>query len=276
MGPCRRHFDRFQPPSSFFQASVSVFSMNRAPLGSISQLSLAGLLAEAQLIVESIEQSWRKGREYKYTLETGRLVAVQLYAKDNLNGDFWVSRVNEFKEFSGAEKAEIHKDLVKYVVGSLDSLQNTHTEFEKQYVHEVHDYKLQEIQLENGNYATHSYLAKVYYHFQFPLSKRVFYEVVHIVKAKDDSWAYVISLPVVPEVTKATASDRHFTTGTYASLERFVYDKEKESLKWSMCTSSSPGGFIPDWLTNRSVGAAVAKDVPNFLNWSKKFKKSQK
>lgn len=249
--------------------------MNRAPLGSIAALGLAPLLAEAQTIVESIEKSWRKARNYTYTLDSGRLVAVQLYSTENLNGDFWISRVNDFSEFSASEKADIHKDFLRYVVGSMGSLKDTHTEFEKQYVHEVHDYTLQPVELKNDDYETHSYLAKVYYQFPFPLSKRVFYEVVHIVKARDDSWGYVISLPVAPGVTKVTASDRQLTTGTYVSLERFVYDKEKGSLKWSMCTSSSPGGMVPDWLTKRSVGGAVAKDVPNFLNWSEKFNKER-
>jgi hypothetical protein len=46
--------------------------------------------------------------------------------------------------------------------------------------------------------------------------------------------------------------------GKYVSVERFR-QLEGGKLEWIMATSSTPGGSIPDWLTERSIPGEIIK-----------------
>ena len=106
----------------------------------------------------------------------------------------------------------------------------------------------------------------MFYKFQFPLKKRVFHVLVHIVKAKDLKEAFVITLALDQSLFENKAHG--FVLARYTSIEKIAFDEETNQLVWSMATCSSPGGYIPDIVTKMGLPPAVAKDVPHFLNWT--------
>lgn len=77
--------------------------------------------------------------------------------------------------------------------------------------------------------------------------------------------------------------------GTYVSVERYQ-ELEDGSLEWRMATSSTPGGSIPGWVSERSIPGEImkvshppmdesyhmctndlrGKDVPALIGWIKK------
>jgi len=165
------------------------------------------------------------------------------------------------------EKRRYYSKLENYIVGSMTSLENTHTEYEKQYIHELVHYELKPITLKpNNDFETFTYLARLEYKFPFPLKRRVFFELIHICKSRTESLSYIISLSIDPACFQNESL--HMVHARYTSIEKISYDKSTNDLEWKMATCSSPEGSIPDWLSRLSINAAIAKDVPSFLNWS--------
>ncbi|KAI9840668.1 MAG: hypothetical protein M1837_001392 [Sclerophora amabilis] len=95
----------------------------------------------------------------------------------------------------------------------------------------------------------------------------------------------VVSVPVVEhDVDFLTANDlfrgkEKYITGTYRSIE-YVYlgPEEKGSavqegsndyVHWVMATTSCAKGSIKPWMSSMGVPCAIAKDVPNFLRWTR-------
>lgn len=243
--------------------------MNSRPLNDVSSLRSDQLLKEASTIMESIELSWTKGK--RYSSEIGKLnfpVQTQTYVNESLNNDYWAARVTVLDHSISEEiKAQIYSNLNTYIVGSLHNLVNTHTEYEKQYIHELYDYELKSFSLNktDENYESNTYMAKLYYKLPFPLKKRIFYELIHILLSKDGTHAYVISQAVEPSTMQETIQSG-FVRGRYTSIEKVSY--ENGSLKWLMTTCSDPGGSVPNFITKFSILGAIVKDVPSFLTWS--------
>ncbi|KAK6456313.1 uncharacterized protein RJT20DRAFT_147912 [Scheffersomyces xylosifermentans] len=248
--------------------------MNLDPID-ITKVNPTELLQDAKAILEKIESSWKKSKLFSYKLEKShKEVPVQTYNIDSLNGVSWCARVTDFKQFDSTTKLKYHQSMLKYILGSTSNLDQTHTEYEKEYIHELYDYKVSKLNLgsaEDGHSLTYS--VKLYYKFQFPLKKRVFYELVHIYRPEDSYDAYVISLAAKPEQFESSTDKGEFVVGRYTSIEKITFNAEGDTLKWTMCTCSTPGGLIPNWLTNASINGAIAKDVPSFLNWIDKYDK---
>ena len=242
--------------------------MNAIPLKSVNGLNSEELSNKAEKIINSIGKIWKTDKKYTYKLnKVNSNINVQTYHIDKLNGDYWCARVSTLKEIDVEDKRRYYSKLEKYIVGSISSLENTHTEYEKQYIHELVDYELKPITLTpNKDFETFTYLARLEYKFPIPLRRRVFFELIHICKSRMESLSYIISLPIDP--TCFQSESLNIVHARYASIEKISYDKSTNDLEWLMATCSSPGGSIPDWLSKLSINKAIAKDVPSFLNWS--------
>lgn len=242
--------------------------MNSIPLKSVSDLDSEELCDQAKNITDSIEKIWKDDKKFTYKLnKLNRDVSVQTYHNDKLNDDYWCARVSRLKEVSFKDRKEYFSKLEKYIVGSMSSLENTHTEYEKQYIHELVDYELKPVTLTpNKDYDTSTYLARLEYKFPFPLKRREFFELIHICKSRTQSLSYIISLSIEPNCFQSESSQ--MVNARYTSVEKIFYDNSTDDLEWKMATCSTPGGSIPGWVSKLSINTAIAKDVPSFLNWS--------
>ncbi|CAG88092.1 DEHA2E12540p [Debaryomyces hansenii CBS767] len=242
--------------------------MNSTPLKSISDLDSEDLCNQAKSITDSIEKTWKEDKKYTYKLnKLNSDINVQTYHNDRLNDDYWSARVSALKEVSFNDRKEYFSKLEEYIVGSMNCLEKTHTEYEKQYIHELVDYELKPITLKpNKDFDTFTYLARLEYKFPFPLKRRVFFELIHICKSRTESLSYVISLAIDPKFFQSESS--RMVNARYTSVEKIFYGNSTDDLEWKMATCSTPGGSIPGWLSKLSINSAIAKDVPSFLNWS--------
>lgn len=243
--------------------------MNLTPVQDLTKLNAAALIKEADEIIDSME-SWQNTSNHNYNLKNGS-VFVPIYKK-TLNNESWCGRVSDFKEFDASFRKRYYHNFVKYIIGSLSDLTKTHTEYETKYVHEIYEYRISPVNLEGAQPDTLSYVLEAYYKFQFPLKRRVFYELIIVHKPQPVAGiqsGFVVSLPIDPKLFK-NARPNDYVIAKYTSIEKFTFNPETSALKWSMCTSSTPGGYVPNWMVEMSIGGAVAKDVPGFINFCEK------
>lgn len=235
--------------------------MNSTPLTSLEEVTSAWLLQLAEEVVSKV-QSWAKGKVYTSLID-GSSVHTRTYSGD-LNNDFWAGRVTEFD----TDRYWLYFD--EYIVGSLLDNGSSHTHYEKEYIHQLYDFKLYAHDLGPvpTGYSGATNLAKLYYTFGFPLKNRKFSELIHVLRASDGSHAFVISLAVDPLLLEKESGS--FVAARYTSVEKV--EKNGDKVKWTMATCSDPGGFIPTFVTKASIKGAIAKDVPSFLTWAKKKK----
>ncbi|TRM62579.1 hypothetical protein BD626DRAFT_51243 [Schizophyllum amplum] len=110
----------------------------------------------------------------------------------------------------------------------------------------------------------------LYYKISAVLSPRVFtvLQVDHL-DATDASRRIgtIVSIPIDlssdPELAKL---EEKGVKGHYVSVEQLV-ELESGTVRWTMATASTPGGVIPDAVTNASLPGEIAKDVPQFMKW---------
>lgn len=242
--------------------------MNLIPLKSIDDLESIKLFQAAQDIARKIPE-WHKGGRYKYTVPQGENVAVNIHTTD-MNDDYWVARTSTFKEFNAKNRAHIYHLLDKYVLGSITLLDECHTLFEKGYIEELADYKLHPFDLGDTvpGFDGMTYLAELYYNLQFPLKKRKFCNLIHVLKSQTGNSGYVISLAVDPSVIPGNPLNQSCVPARYTSIEYITFDPETSDLKWYMTTCSDAGGNVPQWLAKLTINSVVAKDVNLFLNWA--------
>lgn len=235
--------------------------MNSTPLTSLEEVTSIRLLQLAEEVVSKV-QSWAKGKVYTSQID-GVTIHTRTYTGD-LNHDFWAGRVTEF------DTDRYWKYFDEYIVGSLLDNSNSHTHYEKEYIHQLYDFKLydHDLGLVPSDYTGVTYLAKLYYTFGFPLKNRMFSELVHVLRANDGSHAFVISLAVDPLLLEKESAS--FVAARYTSVEKV--EKKGEKMKWTMATCSDPGGLIPTFVTKASIKGAIAKDVPSFLTWANQKK----
>lgn len=247
--------------------------MNSTPLKTLEGLDSLSLIREAQEIAESVK-SWKKHSPFHFKVpQAANKVQVDIYTTDK-NKDFWVARHNSFTELSGAGRKSLFDQLMDYSIGSTSNLTESHTEYERHYIEELIDFKLTPYVLDNApnDYHCFTYLAELYYQLQWPLSRRKFCNLIHIVKSKDGRRGYVISLAIDPSLIPNGSPDPEYVQAQYTSVEELVYDQEKDTLLWIMTTASDAKGNVPLWLAKKSINGVVAKDVPHFLEWAAKLK----
>uniref|UniRef100_A0A0L0P906 DUF3074 domain-containing protein n=1 Tax=Candidozyma auris TaxID=498019 RepID=A0A0L0P906_CANAR len=243
--------------------------MNSVPLKSIDHITSLSLFQQAQDIARHIPQ-WHKAGTYKYLVPQERQdVHVDIHTK-SFNDDYWVARASDFHEFSPKTRAHVYQLLDKYVVGSLSVLEESHTHYEMGYIQEMYDFKVHQHELAEAvpGFDSITYLAELYYHLQFPLKKRKFCNLVHILRAHDGKSAYIISLAVDPSVIPGNPQEPDFVQGRYTSVEYVEFDPKLSDVKWYMTTCSDAGGSVPQWLAKLTINSVVAKDVHLFLAWA--------
>jgi hypothetical protein len=180
----------------------------------------------------------------------------------------WFGRSSDF-----ADGNRIFNKLTDYYIGSFDKI-NSHTHWESKFIPAIYYHEIVPISASTSHF---SYLAMVCYEFPFPLTNRVFYELIHIHKL-DDS-VLLIQVPVHPDLyskqkkkypdSSKTSSipTQSLVHGKYTSIEKISLDKSSNVVNWTMMTIPAPGGNIPHFLTKMSISKEIAKDVPHFLEF---------
>lgn len=233
--------------------------MNSHPID-IEKHSLdpAQLKSEALDLVDGIPD-WQPNKSFDHKIPFKSInlqtpVTTKTYNK-NLNNDYWVARYTVLSETLTETFQSKFQD---YLIGSLPiAPENNHTTHEKNYIHDLFHFELKPID-------SQSYIIKTYYKLPFPLSKRIFYNYVHIVKESD--YSLVISLSIEPKnFEPENQSESGFTIGNYTSVERITLKDKK--MHWIMATASNPNGNVPFWITKMGLPGAVVNDVPGFLQY---------
>lgn len=204
------------------------------------------LLADAQQILKSIP-NWNVGKtHYEHTNHATKIT------HDTIDGDYWCARHSVLKD--------LPIDKFKSAIIGTTEIGFTHSDHELHYVHEIELMEVRNIKKYEDN--GWSYTIHAIYDFGFPLNKRLFNELVHVFVSNDE--ALVVSVPIEGEIEGVL--------GSYVSVEEIKWGNG-DSVEWTVATTSKPGGIVPDWVTRLSIGGAIAKDVPNVLEYieSKKF-----
>lgn len=250
------------PRTSFFLCHLCARDMNAYPLPHVPWLS-SQLLQQAEEISHGVT-TWKKGKTFVDKV-AGLELKTDTYTK-NFNNDFWAAREATLL-FDDTTNHKLYELLDKHILGSLSDLGKTHSEYEKLYVEEVVDYTLVPSSLESTdpNYDAVLYFLQAHYRFGWPLSRRVFYEFVHVLRAKDGSHGYVVTLAVTPDQEGFTRPQGH-VVARYTSVEEIRV--KEEGIQWIMATASDAGGWVPRAVQKLAIHGAVAKDVPCFFRWA--------
>jgi len=111
------------------------------------------------------------------------------------------------------------------------------------------------------------------YQFTPPIANRVFteFQLTYTETISENRRVgLVVTLPFDPEgaeeILEAKGSPVH---GMYVSVER-VTELEDGGVEWIMTTCSTPGGSIPQFVTERALPGQIAHDVPSLISWIKK------
>ena len=78
----------------------------------------------------------------------------------------------------------------------------------------------------------------------------------------------IVSIPITlssPEDEALAALEEKGVKGRYASVER-ILELPGDMIEWRMALSSSPGGLIPQFITDSVVPQEVSKVGPNLFN----------
>ncbi|KAG7192408.1 uncharacterized protein KQ657_001807 [Scheffersomyces spartinae] len=138
------------------------------------------LVQQASSIVSNIESSWAKKK--LFVISGGN--EVQTYANDQ-----WVARISNHPQ--------AHSKMVKYIAGSTEDIDASHTAYEAQYIDTLSTYDIQKILSKSPT--SIAYTAKLVYLMPFPLKDRVFHELIVVHKASaEDGEFFVISIPISP------------------------------------------------------------------------------
>ncbi|KAI0273587.1 hypothetical protein BC834DRAFT_216068 [Gloeopeniophorella convolvens] len=202
-------------------------------------------LAAGRELIESCT-NWKKGKAYyKNTVHT--------YSKSKSDGDgaTWHCRVSEH----AAEDATFDEFWSK--------LGDNHAENEKEYIESVKKSTLVKKISDTQEIWT------MYYEFtSIGVSPRVFtvLQTTHYDSSSPRTGLFIcvpVDLSSDPELAKL---EEKGTRGRYASVERFR-ELPGGKTEWRMATSSSPGGRIPAFVVDSTMGSQISADVPHFLKW---------
>jgi hypothetical protein len=126
----------------------------------------------------------------------------------------------------------------------------------------------------------------MYYGFPPPISPRIFtvLQTIHVNQSSPrtgrvteftSSTCYsiyrrlIVSVPVdLTSDTTLLALEEKGAKGRYVSVER-ITELADGKTKWEMATSSTPGGNIPSFVSERSMDGQISNDVPFFLKYMK-------
>lgn len=250
--------------------------LNCTPRPSLAGLTCDGLIAAAARVARSVS-AWDEPAVYRYSVPQARekvATAVRVGRRAEGN-DYWVARVNCFRELDAAGRRALFHHLMRYSIGSVSDLAQCHTEYERQYIPELVRSALAPVLLAGApaEYECFSYLAALHYKLQWPLTRRRFCNLVLVARHRLGNSAYVISVAVAPAVASGPdsplvdAPDSPLVDAQYSAVEHVEYDPQADTLQWTMATCSDAKGSVPHWLARMSMNSVVAKDVEHFLEW---------
>ncbi|KIM20131.1 hypothetical protein M408DRAFT_148686 [Serendipita vermifera MAFF 305830] len=208
-----------------------------------------------RVMVPMIEESenWTLGKLFE---DKAFNVKTQTFYrnKTSKDGAMWHGRVS---------------DHPKDAIGGFEAFWNgigvNHTANEKEYYDELDQCKLlKKISDKQEIWAAN-------YALRPPASNRLFSTLITTHVETDPETGlrtgYVLSTPVNvssdPEIAK---EEYNATKGAFSAVER-VKEMPDGSINWRMITTSTPGGYIPQFVVDRSLPAKIAEDVPAFLKW---------
>ncbi|KAG8940779.1 hypothetical protein FRC04_005048 [Tulasnella sp. 424] len=108
----------------------------------------------------------------------------------------------------------------------------------------------------------------LHYALSSPFSPRTFtvLMVTHL-EAVSPRQGWIISIPFDPRSDEGLLSlEERGIRGRFAAVER-LRELEDGTVEWRVATTTTIGGFVPDWVTSRAVPKAIAEDVLQFLAW---------
>ncbi|KAG8977779.1 hypothetical protein FRB90_008685, partial [Tulasnella sp. 427] len=146
-----------------------------------------------------------------------------------------------------------------------NALGSNHSEHELEYIPELSKATMMQA-IEPGVMEVWS----LHYALNSPFSPRTFTVlIVTHLEAVSPRQGWVISMPFDPKGDEALLSlEERGVRGRYAAVER-LRELEDGTVEWRVATTTTVGGFVPDWVTSRAVPKAIAEDVLQFLAWMK-------
>ncbi|KAL0066409.1 hypothetical protein AAF712_006451 [Marasmius tenuissimus] len=222
----------------------STFQLTITPLKPATIPADEPILVAAEKILDA-SRSWKPGKTYHQVVKTFT------EPKTQADGAPWHCRVSE------------HTPQEATFDQFWDKLGNNKAVNEKDYIPDIQ--KATQVKVISPTQE----IWTMRYKFPGPLSSRVF-TVLQVRRMSDSPRAgTIVSIPVDlsadPELAKL---EEKGVKGRYVGVEQLL-ELENGNTEWRMATSSSPGGNIPNFLTEMSINSKISEDVPHFLNWLK-------
>lgn len=123
------------------------------------------------------------------------------------------------------------------------------------------------------------YIVEMKHKLPFPLSERVFPELLVIAERAAGKEFVVVSIPINDMERSPFAQyskEKGVVLGRYSSVERIRLGPDGGKIEWIMATASSAEGNIPQWATNAGLYKLVADDVKYFMEYIEKCRKESK
>ncbi|CAL1705144.1 unnamed protein product [Somion occarium] len=229
---------------------TNMFCLSITPAKLSDIPSEESILAAGRAVLESI-RGWKEGKSYNH-----HTVKTFSRSKGPNDGAAWHCRVSEhtsddatFDEF-------------------WDKLGNNKAENEKEFISEI-----KKVSLVKQISRTQS-IWTLYYTFPPPVSPRVFtvLQTTHI-EENPRRTGIIVSIPIdLSDDLELSKLEEHGVKGHYTSVERLM-ELESAKVEWRMATSSTPGGSIPQFITERTMAGKISEDVPHFLKWLKSHRR---
>lgn len=123
------------------------------------------------------------------------------------------------------------------------------------------------------------YLVEMKHKLPFPLSERVFSELLVIAQKEGEREFIIVSIPI-NDMTQSPfakySKEKGVVLGRYSSVERIRKVPNDGRIEWIMATASSAEGNIPQWATNAGLYKLVADDVKYFMEYIEKCRRENK
>lgn len=123
------------------------------------------------------------------------------------------------------------------------------------------------------------YIVEMKHKLPFPLSERVFPELLVIAERAAGKEFVIVSIPINDMEQSPFAQysrEKGVVLGRYSSVERIRLGPDGGKIEWIMVTASSAEGNIPQWATNAGLYKLVADDVKYFMEYIEKCRKENK
>ncbi|KAG8959202.1 hypothetical protein FRC03_008288 [Tulasnella sp. 419] len=210
--------------------------------------SFEAQLAAGREIMGSDLSSWIEGK----TFHDGKIRTF--FKKATSGGHGWHMRVSQHGPDDGT------------FTEFWNVLGINHAENEQQYMPELNRVTQLKV-IEPGVTEIWSF----HYTFSPPFSPRTFTALItcHL-EAVAPRQGWIITVPVsLTSAQELKALEEKGTRGRYVSVER-ILELEDGTVEWRMATQSTPGGYIPSFVSERAMPKKICEDVINVINFIKR------